>query len=241
MHHPQFDLPDSGHHREHHRVQRSGMIRAAVLGANDGILSVASLLMGVAAAQPEREALVLAGVAGLAAGAFSMAAGEYVSVKSQADIEEADLRLEEQELENHPEREEAELSGIYQERGLSKALADEVAREMTAHDALGAHARDEIGITEELSARPIQAALTSALTFAAGAALPLVTVLVVDPSSLVWVLPLVTIFSLAGLGAVSARAGGASKRKAACRVSVWGVIALGLSAAIGKLLGAGMP
>jgi VIT1/CCC1 family predicted Fe2+/Mn2+ transporter len=225
------------HHKEHHRIHRSGWLRAAVLGANDGIVSTASLIVGVAAADASRGSIMLAGTAGLVAGAMSMAAGEYVSVKSQSDTEEADLDMERHELKHHAEHELDELTAIYRERGLDEELAAEVARQMTAHDALGAHARDEIGITEELSARPIQAALASAGTFAVGAAVPVVVAMVVPVAAILWAVPLIAIVMLGTLGGSAAMAGGASPLKGAWRVCFWGTLAMALTAAVGKLFG----
>lgn len=225
------------HLKEHHRIHRSGWLRAAVLGANDGIVSTASLIVGVAAAEATRGNIILAGTAGLVAGAMSMAAGEYVSVKSQADTEEADLKMESHELEHNREHEENELAFIYRGRGLDEALAAEVARQMMEHDALAAHARDEIGITEELSARPLQAAFASAGTFAVGAAVPLVVASLAPPISIIWLVPLVAIAMLGTLGGLAATAGGASPLKGAWRVCFWGTLAMALTAGVGKLFG----
>jgi VIT1/CCC1 family predicted Fe2+/Mn2+ transporter len=224
-------------HPELHRTARIGWLRAAVLGANDGIVSTASLVLGVATAEASRSAVLVAGVAGLAAGAMSMAAGEYVSVSSQADTERADLARERSELAGSPVAEHAELAAIYVHRGLSPALAAEVATQLMAHDALGTHARDELGISAALQARPVQAALTSALTFAVGAALPLI---VASFSPTNWLVPLVAGASLAclgALGAVAARTGGARPWVGALRVVFWGALAMGLTAAIGALFG----
>jgi VIT1/CCC1 family predicted Fe2+/Mn2+ transporter len=208
-----------------------------VLGANDGILSTASLVLGVATAQGTRSAVLVAGVAGLVAGAMSMAAGEYVSVSSQADTERADLVRERGELAAQPRAEHAELAAIYRERGLSPTLAADVATQLMAHDALGAHARDELGISEALQARPVQAALTSALSFAVGAALPL---LVASLSPTRWLVPLVagaSLGSLAGLGGLAARVGGARPWPGALRLLFWGALAMGLTAGIGAVFG----
>jgi VIT1/CCC1 family predicted Fe2+/Mn2+ transporter len=224
-------------HREWHRSNRIGWLRAAVLGANDGIVSTASLVVGVAAASSARRDVLLAGVAGLVAGALSMAAGEYVSVSSQADTERADLEREKWELANEPQAEEAELAGIYARRGLNPELARTVARELMAKDALGAHARDELGLSERLAARPLQAAIASAATFACGAALPILTILVSPAGSLVRSVPAVSLASLAGLGALAARAGGASMWRGAVRVAFWSALAMVLTAAVGRLFG----
>src|SRR5262245_15816997 len=197
-------------HPEHHRLHRSGWLRAAVLGANDGIVSTASLIVGVAAAGATRGSILLAGTAGLVAGAVSMAAGEYVSVKSQEDTERADLELEAEALANNREEEEKELAAIYHARGLDQRLADEVARQLMEHDALGAHARDEIGITAELGAKPMQAALWSAAAFSAGGVVPVFAVSVAPPASVLWLVPGLAIGLLGVLGAVAAATGGAS-------------------------------
>lgn len=224
-------------HAEHHRIHRSGGLRAAVLGANDGIVSTASLIVGVAAAHATRGSILLAGTAGLVAGAMSMAAGEYVSVKSQEDTERADLKLEAEALANNRQEEEQELAAIYRERGLEEKLADEVARQLMKHDALAAHARDEIGITAELSARPIQAAFWSAAAFSIGAAVPLTTASLAPVSWLLWFVPGLTIVLLGALGAVAAAAGGAPPLRGAARVCFWGSIAMALTALVGKLFG----
>ena len=223
--------------KEHHRLHRSGWLRAAVLGANDGIVSTASLIAGVAAADAERSAVVLAGVAGLVAGAMSMAAGEFVSVKSQEDTERADLEIEARALADHPQEEQEELAMIYQGRGLQPKLAREVARQLMAYDALGAHARDEIGITQELSARPLQAAFASAASFAVGASVPVLVSMLVPQWAILWAPPLAAIVLLGLLGAVAARAGGAPVWRGAWRVCFWGAIAMGLTAAVGRLFG----
>lgn len=225
-------------HLEKHRTERIGWLRAAVLGANDGIVSTASLVVGVAAAEAERGAVLVAGVAGLVAGAMSMASGEYVSVSSQSDTERADLARERSELETMPEAELAELAGIYERRGLSPELAGKVAAELTAGDGLAAHARDELGISDTTAARPVQAALASAATFAVGAALPLGVVWLVPPAALVaWVAATSLIF-LAALGALAARAGGAPMGRAALRVTFWSALAMGATALVGRLFGA---
>ncbi len=224
-------------HRERHRSERIGWLRAAVLGANDGIVSTASLVVGVAAAEATRHDVLVAGVAGLVAGAFSMAAGEYVSVSSQADTERADLRLEKAELETQPDAEEAELTGIYLQRGLDPELARTVARQLTAHGALAAHARDELGLTEELAARPLQAALASAATFAVGAGVPILTI-VLAPAPALLSVSVVSLICLVALGATAARIGGAPILVGAARVAIWGVLALAATAAVGRLFGA---
>lgn len=224
-------------HSERHNTHRIGWLRAAVLGANDGIVSTASLVLGVAAADAGSSGVMVAGVAGLVAGAMSMAAGEYVSVSSQADTESADLARERQELVDEPEFEQQELAEIYRARGLDQALATEVAKQLTAHDALSAHARDELGISDTVTANPIQAALASALTFAVGAALPLLVALISPESTLMWAVALSSIVFLALLGAISAKAGGASMVKAATRVTFWGTLAMGLTAGVGALFG----
>src|SRR6185503_1614369 len=224
-------------HRERHRSRRVGWLRAAVLGANDGILSTASLLVGVAAADASHASLLTAGVAGAVAGAMSMAAGEYVSVSSQADTEQADLARERRELETDDAGERRELMAIYMSRGLSQDLAKQVADELTAHDALAAHARDELGITELSTARPLQAAAASAASFAVGAALPLaVAALATVPSALI-AIPASTLVSLAALGGLAARAGGAPIAIGALRVTFWGALAMAATAAIGELFG----
>ncbi len=222
---------------EHHYVNRIGWLRAAVLGANDGIVSTASLIAGVASAGSDRAEILLAGVAGMAAGALSMAAGEYVSVSSQADTEKADLAREKEELERHPEEELHELARIYEERGLDPELALQVARELTEKDALAAHARDELGITEVAAARPLQAAVSSALSFSAGAALPVLSVLVAPFGSIGIIVTIVSLLTLALLGAISARTGGAPILPAVARVVFWGGFAMLATAGVGKLFG----
>ncbi|TAL38352.1 VIT1/CCC1 transporter family protein [Phenylobacterium sp.] len=224
-------------HLERHMVQRIGWLRAAVLGANDGIVSTASLVVGVAAASQGRSEILLAGVAGLVAGAFSMAAGEYVSVSSQADTESADLARERGELATQPAFEREELANLYVARGVELGLARQVADQLMARDALGAHARDELGISEITTARPIQAALASALTFSAGAALPLLAALLAPPPLIVPVVSAAAILFLAILGAIGAKAGGAGMGKAVVRVTFWGALALAATAGVGALFG----
>jgi len=224
-------------HTERHRSERIGWLRAAVLGADDGILSTASLVVGVAAAGSPRHQIVLAGVAGLVAGALSMAAGEYVSVSSQADTEKADLATERRELATQGPAEEKELADIYVQRGLDPELARTVAVQLMAHDALGAHARDELGITEQMAARPLQAAAASAATFAIGAALPLLVVMLAPVSQISLMVSVASLVCLAALGALAARTGGASPWVGAGRVAFWGAIAMAVTAIIGKLFG----
>lgn len=224
-------------HQERHVIDRVGWLRAAVLGANDGIVSTASLIVGVAAAATSVSDIALAGVAGLVAGAMSMAAGEYVSVSSQADSEKADLNRERAELHQQPETELEELTHIYSARGVSPELAREVAVQLMAHDALGAHARDELGISEITAARPIQAALTSAATFSVGAALPLLLALILPSHMIVAGVSAASLLFLALLGAIAAKTGGASIGRAMLRVTFWGAFAMGLTAAIGSLFG----
>jgi len=225
-------------HIERHRTDRVGWLRAAVLGANDGIVSTASLVLGVAAASASHASILLTGIAGLVAGAMSMAAGEYVSVHSQADTEAADLAREQAELNADPAAELRELGAIYVDRGLDPALAQQVAQQLTQHDALGAHARDELGISETLSARPVQAALASAASFAAGALLPLTVVAFAPaPGLIVWV-AVTSLAFLALLGGLAAQAGGASVMMGAWRVSFWGALAMALTAGAGLLFGA---
>ena len=224
-------------HKEQHFAERIGWLRAAVLGANDGMVSTASLVVGVATAEATRGNVIVAGVAGLVAGAMSMAAGEYVSVSSQADTENADLAREQKELASDGEFELAELTEIYVQRGLDESLASQVAQQLTAHDALGAHARDELGISEHMSARPVQAAMASAATFAVGAALPLATVFI-SPEKLIPVLVSITSLGfLALLGGVSASVGGAPVARAVARVTFWGALAMAATAGIGALFG----
>ena len=224
-------------HPERHLVSRVGWLRAAVLGANDGLVSTASLVVGVAAADATRGGILIAGVAALVAGAMSMAAGEYVSVSSQSDTEKADLARETAELAHDREAEVAELAGIYAARGVDADLARQVALQLMARDALGAHARDELGISEITTARPIQAALTSALTFALGAFPPLVLVMLAPLDSVILWVSLVALAGLMGLGALGALAGGAHVGRSVLRVAFWGVIALALTAGIGRLFG----
>jgi vacuolar iron transporter family protein len=224
-------------HREQHRSERIGWLRAAVLGANDGIVSTASLVMGIAAANSRRSEILLAGVAGLVSGALSMAAGEYVSVSSQADTERADMALERKELATQRTTEEKELAAIYVQRGLEPELARTVALQLMAHDALGAHARDELGLSEKLLARPIQAALASAATFSVGAVLPLLTVVLVSQARIVYAVPAASLICLSGMGALAARSGGASPWVGAGRVTFWGALAMAATAAIGALFG----
>lgn len=226
-------------HSERHLVKRIGWLRAAVLGANDGIVSTASLIVGVAAAGSPRSAILLAGVAGLVAGAMAMAAGEYVSVSSQSDTEQADLARERRELAEGPDKELAELAGIYMRRGLDPATATTVAAQLTAHDALGAHARDELNINAVTAARPVQAALASAVSFTTGAALPLAVAWLSPPgrASIVAVSVAALLF-LALLGAIGARAGGAAVGRATWRVAFWGALAMAITAGIGRLVGA---
>ncbi|MCZ8204313.1 VIT family protein [Gemmatimonas sp.] len=225
-------------HPERHFTERIGWLRAAVLGANDGIVSTAALLVGVAAAGTARDALLVAGLAGLVAGAMSMAAGEYISVSSQADTERADMARERGELAQDPEGELRELTGIYEARGLDAELARRVAEQLTAHDALSAHARDELGISAVLSARPVQAALASAATFAVGAALPLVVALLSPSGLVIGAVTASSLLSLAALGAVAASAGGAGRWRGAARVTFWSALALGMTALVGRVFGA---
>ncbi len=224
-------------HPERHLVSRIGWLRAAVLGANDGIVSTASLIVGVAAASATSSDVLVAGIAGLVAGAMSMAAGEYVSVSSQSDTEQADLARERAELASQPELEREELAQIYVKRGLEPALARQVADQLMARDALAAHAHDELGISDATTARPVQAAVTSAIAFAVGAAMPLLMVIVAPPALLVPVVSIASLAFLAVLGAVGARAGGANIIKATSRVTFWGAMAMALTAGIGALVG----
>ncbi|THF55574.1 VIT1/CCC1 transporter family protein [Ollibium composti] len=224
-------------HPENHLVKRIGWLRAAILGANDGIVSTASLIVGVAAASSSTSEVLVAGIAGLVAGAMSMAAGEYVSVSSQSDTEQADLARERAELASQPDFERDELAQIYMQRGLDPKLAYEVADQLMAKDALGAHARDELGMSEVTAARPIQAAITSAATFATGAALPLLTALLLPHSILILGVSVASLFFLALLGAIGAQAGGANIGKATVRVTFWGAIAMALTAGIGAVFG----
>ena len=224
-------------HRERHRTERIGWLRATVLGANDGVLSTASLVLGVAAAHATHSNVLVAGIAGPVAGAMSMAAGEYVSVHSQADTEQADLALERTELRLDNPGEHRELTAIYVDRGLDPSLAKQVADQLMAHDAIGAHARDELGISETLNARPIQAALASAGSFAVGAAMPLLTVIIVSEANLIPVIYGTSLLFLALLGGLAARAGGARVALGAMRVTLWGALAMGLTAGVGALFG----
>jgi VIT1/CCC1 family predicted Fe2+/Mn2+ transporter len=224
-------------HPERHLVSRIGWLRAAVLGANDGIVSTASLIVGVAAAAATQSDILIAGVAGMVAGAMSMAAGEYVSVSSQSDTEQADLAREAQELRDNPVFEHEELAEIYVRRGVDQDLARRVAEQLMAKDALLAHAQDELGISEITTARPIQAALTSAATFAVGAAMPLLMVVLAPTHLLVWIVSGASLAFLAVLGAVGAQAGGANILRATARVTFWGALAMGLTAGIGALFG----
>ena len=227
----------SAHPDDPHYVHRTGWLRAAVLGANDGIVSVSSLILGVAAATPEAGPIMVAGVAGLVAGAMSMAAGEYISVSSQADSERADIRREQQALVDTPEHELEELAAIYQARGLSPETALTVARELSAKDALTAHLRDELGLSEHLAARPLQAALASGVTFSAAAAIPLVAAWLAPAGTIVMVVLAISVLTLAILGALGAKTGGAPLVPATLRVVGWGVFAMAVTAAIGSLFG----
>lgn len=224
-------------HDEPHRLHRSGWLRASLLGAMDGVVSISSLIVGVAAAESDQQGITIAATAGLIAGAMSMAAGEYVSVKSQQDTEHADLSLERASLRDYYELETEELAQIYRDRGLTPELAQEVANQLMAHDALGSHARDEIGITDELSARPLAAAMTSAATFSLSGGIPLVVSLLVTPSAMLWVVPATTIVTLALLGGFAGRLGGASPLRGAMRVCVWGSMAMAITALVGYLFG----
>lgn len=224
-------------HTERHRTDRIGWLRAAVLGANDGIVSTASLVLGVAAGDAASHDILVAGVAGLVAGAMSMAAGEYVSVSSQSDTEQADLSRERSELETDKVAEFNELTSIYIERGLDASLAKQVAEQLTAHDEFATHARDELGISDTFSARPVQAAFASAAAFAVGAAMPLITILVAAPTQLIPIVAGTSLFFLAILGGLAAFAGGAKPSRSVMRVTFWGAIAMGLTAAIGALFG----
>lgn len=222
-------------HREQHRSSRIGWLRAAVLGANDGIVSTASLIVGVTSAASSRQEVLVAGVAGLVAGALSMAAGEYVSVSSQADTERADLEREKRELATQPVAEEDELTAIYVRRGLEPDLARQVARQLMVKDALVAHARDELGLTEEQAARPLQAALASAATFAVGAAVPILTIVLIPPN--IVVVSVISLLCLVALGALAAQTGGASAIVGAARVGFWGALAMALTAGVGRVFG----
>lgn len=224
-------------HHERHRTDRTGWLRAGVLGANDGIVSTASLIMGVAAAGASHGSILTAGVASLVAGAMSMAAGEYVSVSSQADTENADLERERRELISDVEAEHRELATIYAQRGVEEQLARQVAQQLMAHDALGAHARDELGISEIQRARPLQAAIASATAFASGAALPLLATLLAPDRHVSFVVPFTALLFLAGLGALAARTGGSAATRGATRVTFWGALAMAITTGIGSLLG----
>jgi vacuolar iron transporter family protein len=224
-------------HREHHHTGSMGWLRAAVLGANDGILSTASLVLGVAAAHATRGSILVAGIAGMVAGAMSMAAGEYVSVHSQADSEQADLNRERTELKTDNKAEHEELAAIYVGRGLDPPLAKQVADQLMAHDALGAHARDELGISDTLRARPIQAALASAAAFSVGAAMPILVTAVGPEKALMPLVSGTSLLFLAFLGALAARAGGAGVTMGALRVTFWGALAMGATAGVGALFG----
>lgn len=224
-------------HSEIHMVHRIGWLRAAVLGANDGIVSTSSLVVGVAAAGTGRTEVLIAGLAGLVAGAMSMAAGEYVSVSSQTDAEQADLAREKKELAETPEAELEELTRIYQGRGLTRDLAEQVAVQLTARDALGSHARDELGISETVSAHPIQAALVSAMTFAMGAVVPLLVAMLAPPAQIVPFVAVATLLSLAILGGLGATAGGAGILRGAVRVTFWGALAMAATALVGSIFG----
>ena len=224
-------------HRERHRTDRIGWLRAAVLGANDGIVSTASLVVGVAAANMGRKEILLTGIAGLVAGALSMAAGEYISVSSQGDTERAELALEKTELAAQPQAEHEELAAIYVQRGLEPALARSVAEQLMAHDALGAHARDELGLSEKLAARPLQAALASAASFTVGASLPILTIMLTTSSHVTLIVAGVSLVCLGALGALAARAGGASAWIGAGRVAFWSAVAMAATAGVGALFG----
>lgn len=232
-----MNAPYESAHVELHYINRAGWLRAAVLGANDGIVSVSSLIVGVAAADPNPTAILVAGAAGLAAGAMSMAAGEYVSVSSQFDVERADIAREKQALIDTPEAEEAELASIYETRGLTKETAALVARELTEKDALGAHVRDELGLSEVHTANPLQAAIASGLTFTVAAALPLAAAILAPSDKIIPVVVITTLICLAGLGAIGAHVGGAPKPRATARVLFWGAAAMAITAGVGSLFG----
>ena len=227
----------STHPDDPHYVQRTGWLRAAVLGANDGIVSVSSLILGVAAATPEPQAILVAGVAALVAGAMSMAAGEYISVSSQRDSEQADIKREQEALSLTPEDEQAELAAIYQSRGLSAETAAIVAQELSAHDPLAAHVRDELGLSDHLAARPLQAALASGATFSVAAAIPVIAAFFAPPSAIILSVLIVSVLSLAILGALGAKAGAAPMVPAVLRVLGWGIFAMAITAAVGWLFG----
>ena len=230
-------LPYQSAHEELHYLDRAGWLRAAVLGANDGIVSVSSLIVGVAAAGPDRAAILISGAAGLAAGAMSMAAGEYVSVSSQSDVERADIARERQALIDTPEAEERELASIYESRGLSPQTAALVARELTARDALAAHVRDELGLSEVHAANPLQAAFASGLTFTVAAAVPMAAAALAPAAQIIPAVVVSTLVSLAGLGALGAHAGGAPKLRATARVLFWGAAAMAITAGVGRMFG----
>jgi VIT1/CCC1 family predicted Fe2+/Mn2+ transporter len=232
-----MNAPYESAHVELHYINRAGWLRAAVLGANDGIVSVSSLIVGVAAADPNPAAILVAGAAGLAAGAMSMAAGEYVSVSSQSDVERADIAREKQALIDTPAAEEAELASIYESRGLTKETAALVARELTEKDALGAHVRDELGLSEVHTANPLQAAIASGLTFTVAAALPLAAAILAPSDKIIQVVVITTLICLAGLGAIGAHVGGAPKPRATARVLFWGAAAMAITAGVGSLFG----
>lgn len=232
-----MSLPYESAHEELHYINRTGWLRAAVLGANDGIVSVSSLIVGVAAADPSPNAVFLAGAAGLAAGAMSMAAGEYVSVSSQSDVERADIAREKQSLVNTPMAEERELASIYEFRGLSADTAALVARELTEKDALVAHVRDELGLSDIHAANPLQAAFASGMTFTAAAAMPLIAAVVAPADKVIPLVVIVTLICLAGLGALGAHVGGAPKPRATARVLLWGAAAMAITATVGSLFG----
>ena len=223
--------------KEEHYVKRSGWLRASVLGANDGILSTASIIIGVAAATDIRETIVLAGIAGLVAGAMSMSAGEYVSVSSQSDIEKSDLDREMKELQDMPDAELLELAGIYEDKGLDKELSLKVAEQLTAHNALAAHARDELGISSITEAKPLQAALASGVSFVSGGILPVAATLLVPVKQMVYIQYGVALLFLIILGTIAAKAGGSNVRKAIIRITFWGTVAMGVTALIGHLFG----
>lgn len=225
------------HHEEHHRSNRTGWLRAAVLGANDGAVSTSSLILGVATSHASHGAIVVAGIAALVAGAMSMAAGEYVSVSSQKDTEKADLAIEIEGLQSDPHGEKEELAQIYVTRGVERSLAVEVAKQLMAHDALGAHARDELGITDELSARPLQAAFASAASFMVGALVPLASATLIQGATLPYLVAGLSLLFLAVAGGVAAKAGGANIPRGAGRVLLWGAMAMAITAAVGALLG----
>lgn len=232
-----MNIPYEPAHEELHYINRAGWLRASVLGANDGIVSVSSLIVGVAAADPSPTAILVAGAAGLAAGAMSMAAGEYVSVSSQSDVERADIEREKQALIDMPESEEAELASIYQSRGLSAKTAALVARELTTKDALGAHVRDELGLSEVHTANPLQAALASGLTFTIAAGLPLTAAILAPSDMIISTVVITTLICLAGLGALGAQVGGAPKLRATVRVLFWGAAAMAITTGVGSIFG----